>query len=86
MVSWAVRFLKDCDEWQIVQESLDEILVRAVTRSPITDGERAGVAAHFARYLGPSVRTRVERVQEIERTAHGKTRHVISHVTHEWGP
>jgi phenylacetate-CoA ligase len=84
MVSWAVRFLRDCDQWQIVQESRHEILVRAVTRSPITDEERAGVAARLARHLGASVRTRVERVSEIPLTSRGKIRHVISHVPPLW--
>jgi phenylacetate-CoA ligase len=84
MVTWAVRMFRSVINWQIVQENTREILVRVVTEQPVSDDERAKVSAYFARRLGPTVRVRVERVAEIDRTARGKTRHVISDVAREW--
>jgi phenylacetate-CoA ligase len=64
---------------QVVQEALDRFRVRVVTEDGFGAEQVREIEKRFAERLGP-VRVDVERVSELERTARGKVRAVISHV------
>jgi phenylacetate-CoA ligase len=68
---------------QVVQETLNEVVVRVVAgqafSAEMSDGLRAGLEER----LGPAVRVRIEMVDDISREASGKYRWVISRVPHE---
>lgn len=85
MVTWAVKIMKGVTQWQVTQEQKDHITIRVVRESPVTDEEREGVLGYISRRLGPEVNVDIEIVDEIERTARGKLRHVVSTVPLVWG-
>lgn len=64
-------------EGQVIQESLDLIRVRVVTRTGFDNKEERLIRQRLQERLG-AVQVRVERVDEIERTERGKFRAVIS--------
>ena len=70
-------------EGQVVQEALDRFRVRVITEAGFGDEEVREIGRRFDERLGP-VHVTVERVSELERTARGKIRAVISllHNTH----
>ncbi len=85
MITWVVRWIRDVTQYQIRQESVDELRMLVVSPSPITDEERRNVHHHFERRLGPGIRVTVERVDDIPRSGRGKKRLVVSDVPLPWG-
>jgi phenylacetate-CoA ligase len=78
-----VRVLKHFDDigtFQIVQKSLELILVRYVAGSPIDDDAQNQVRRGFVEFVGPGVTIEFERVAEIPRTPGGKFMLTISEV------
>jgi len=69
---------------QIIQEEMDAILVRLETPSEIGPELEAELHAYVATRLGPEVRARFERVDEIPLSGRGKFRRVISKVPLPW--
>jgi phenylacetate-CoA ligase len=70
-------------EGQVIQESLDSIRVRVVTREGLSQPEIDTIRRRVAdERLGP-VRVEVERVDRIERTERGKFRAVINRLPRE---
>jgi phenylacetate-CoA ligase len=66
-------------EGQVVQEALDEFVVRIITEKGFDESEERTIKKRFEARLGP-VKVSVERVAELERSARGKIRAVISHL------
>jgi phenylacetate-CoA ligase len=64
---------------QVVQEALDSFRVRVIADDAFGDEQVREIQQRFHNRLGP-VRVTVERVAELERTARGKIRGVISHL------
>lgn len=67
-------------ESQIIQESLDQILVKVVTLAGFTRQDEELIKKMIKKYLGNSVNLRIEQVKSIERSTNGKIRYVISKV------
>ena len=85
MISWIVKFLEGVRTWQVIQERPDELRVLVVRDKPVDEAELEGVRWYVGHRLGPGIAVTVERVPDIERTARGKSRHVISRVPLTWG-
>jgi len=66
-------------EGQVIQEALDFVRVRVVTRPGFDNQERRLICERLQERLG-AIRVEVEVVSKIERTARGKFRAVISHL------
>jgi phenylacetate-CoA ligase len=66
-------------EGQVVQEALDQFVVRIITEDGFDESEERTIRKRFAARLGP-VKVSVERVSQLERSPRGKIRAVISHV------
>lgn len=64
-------------EGQVIQQELDQFHVRVIAESAFGDEQVREIQKRFDNRLGP-VRVTVERVPELERTARGKVRAVIS--------
>jgi len=62
---------------QVIQESLDEITVKLVTSSPLTQGENDSIKKRVSSQLGDVIVT-VEEVKEIPLTSNGKFKAVVS--------
>jgi phenylacetate-CoA ligase len=69
-------------EGQVVQEALDQFCVRVITEDGFGGEQVREIQKRFDERLGP-VSVRVERVAELERTARGKVRAVISLLRHD---
>jgi phenylacetate-CoA ligase len=68
-------------EGQVIQETLDRIRVRVVATDAFGPADTADLAARVKARLGTDVDVVVETVPEIPRTASGKFRAVVSHVS-----
>jgi phenylacetate-CoA ligase len=67
-------------ESQIIQESTDEIHVKIVPGPNFKNVEFKEIEKILFKYLGNHIKIRIEIVDEIERSANGKIRYVISKV------
>lgn len=67
-------------ESQIIQESLDQILVKVVPMIGYTVKDEKLIKEMVNKYIGKSIHVRIELVNSIERSANGKIRYVISKV------
>ncbi len=65
-------------ESQIIQEKLDELIVRIVKRPAYSAADEALLIAGFNERLGGEVKIRIVYVNEIPRTANAKFKWVIS--------
>ncbi len=68
-------------QYQVVQETLDDILVRIIPGEGYEPGVAAAIEAGLRPYLGPEVRLRFETVDHIPVGATGKFEHVKSLVS-----
>ena len=84
MITWVVRWIEGVTQYQLRQESVNELRMLVVCPSPITDEERRNVHHHFERRMGPGVNVTVERVDDIPRSGRGKKRLVTSKVPLPW--
>ena len=85
MITWVVRWISGVTQYQLRQESADELRMLVVTPAPITGEERSNVIHHFERRLGPEMRVTIERVDDIPHSGRGKRRLVVSEVPLPWG-
>jgi phenylacetate-CoA ligase len=67
-------------ESQIIQENVDELIVKIVKRNSYTEADEAKLIAAFKERLGDQVKIRTVYVDSIPRTSNGKFRWVISAV------
>jgi phenylacetate-CoA ligase len=65
---------------QIIQETVDELVVKIVKNEVYGESDEAMLLAAFRDRLGDRVRIKVDYVAEIPRTQNGKFRWVISKV------
>jgi phenylacetate-CoA ligase len=82
-VAMTNRLIKVCPEilkLQIVQEEVDQFLVRFVRGAGFRDEVLATVRERFFQLIGQRVNVRLEEVTDIPRERSGKTRLCISHV------
>ena len=71
----------DCiDGSQIIQTSLDEVIVRLVAGPAYTDRHTQHLITELKSRLGDDVRVEVQLVDQLERSPNGKFKWVISHV------
>ncbi len=68
-------------EGQIIQESLDQILVRIVPTPEFNENDRLDVISRVQQRMGNEVKVFVELVSSIERTNSGKFKAVISKIS-----
>lgn len=68
------------DQYQVVQERPDHIVVRVVPNDRYSAEEEVHLLAEIRRYVGPEVEVAIQRVAEIPLTRTGKRRFFISHV------
>ncbi|MCG3148780.1 MAG: Phenylacetate-coenzyme A ligase [Verrucomicrobiae bacterium] len=76
---WVFMDLPNVVEGQVVQEAVDRLTLKLVTREGFGAAEERMIRERFAERLGP-VQLVIERVSEIPRTERGKFRAVISKV------
>ena len=67
-------------EAQIVQESLDRIVIKVVPTPRFSSEDSSTLCATLREYVGGDLTVGVEQVAAIERGANGKVRHVVSKV------
>ena len=65
---------------QIVQEKLDQLLVRLVPGEGYSQSHDQEIVNRLRHRVG-NVRVQVERVDQVPRSANGKIRHVVSKLT-----
>jgi phenylacetate-CoA ligase len=68
-------------ESQIIQERVDELIVKIVKRPAYTSSDEAMLISGFNDRLGPEVKIRISYVDEIPRTANAKFKWVVSRIT-----
>ena len=68
---------------QVVQESLDHLVVRLVPTEGYTPEEERALVSALAERLGPAMRIEVQHFTSLPREASGKFRWVISRVDHQ---
>ena len=76
-----LKRLPNIATFQIVQKSLDHILIKYVAQTPIGPGAESKIRSGFVPYLGPGVSIEFERVSEIPRTPGGKFMVTLSEVS-----
>jgi phenylacetate-CoA ligase len=67
-------------ESQIIQEKVDELLVKVVRRANYSDADEAILLAGFKERIGEDVKVHISYVDEIPRTANAKFKWVISRI------
>jgi phenylacetate-CoA ligase len=67
-------------EGQVVQEAVDEFVVRVIAKDRFGETEARTIRRRFEERLGRVKVSSVERVPELERTKRGKLRAVVSHL------
>lgn len=65
-------------QYQVVQETLDEILIRIIPAEGFEPGVPAGIEAGLRPYLGPEVKLRFETTDHIALSPTGKFEHIKS--------
>ncbi len=67
-------------QYQIVQQSLDQIVIRVVRQGPIDENQFAEIIRAFRVALGREVQVRLEDVDSLPSTPTGKHRYIVSEV------
>jgi phenylacetate-CoA ligase len=67
-------------QFQVVQETLDKVVLRIVPETKLTSTQRQGLIQRAQGALGADIQIGVESVDEIPPLASGKYRYVISNV------
>ncbi|MBL4783829.1 MAG: phenylacetate--CoA ligase family protein [Cohaesibacteraceae bacterium] len=77
------KMINGINKSQIIQNSIDDILIKLVVESDFNVTEEKKLIESFVDRVGTSVNVRVEYVKDIPRERSGKYRWVISHVPKE---
>jgi phenylacetate-CoA ligase len=80
-VIYILREMAAVKEFQVIQESVDRIVIRVVAEASFSKGDESIVVQKVRRLLGDNVDVGVDIVEEIPRLPSGKFRHVVSHVS-----
>ena len=67
-------------ESQIIQENLDDVVIKLVVSDDFTDSHESELIHGLGERLGEGVNIRIEKVDELQRTSSGKFKWVISKV------
>jgi phenylacetate-CoA ligase len=67
-------------ESQIIQNSIDEIIIKVIPKDIYTDEDKRLIIARMKEYVGENMIVKLEIVDSIERTKAGKFKHVISNI------
>lgn len=70
----------DVRRYQVVQNARDEVEMRIVSSSPLTQSERERMTAKIIERMGPAVRVRIAEMDEIPLTPSGKRRVTVSNI------
>ena len=76
----ALRTMTTIDEFQVVQEAVDRVVISVVPSAGFSESDRQFLIDRARLLLGPHAAIAVETMQVIPRLSSGKFRHVISHV------
>jgi phenylacetate-CoA ligase len=79
-VIYILREMDAVREFQVVQEGLDQIIVRVVPEASFSKGDESSIVRKVRQLLGDNVKVVVDLATEIPRLPSGKFRYVISHV------
>ena len=77
---YILREMTAIQEFRIVQEAIDHLVLHLVLRQSIGPAEEASLRAQFAAVFGANMRITIERAASLPRTASGKFRYVESRV------
>jgi len=77
---YILREMSAIQEFRIVQEAIDHLVLHVVLRQSIGPAEEASLRAQFAAVFGSDMRITIERTTSLPRTASGKFRYVESRV------
>jgi phenylacetate-CoA ligase len=80
LINYAFMGLEHIRKTQLVQQTLDHIVVRLVPDGAFSGGDRETLIAKMKEYLGQGVRIDIELVDDIPREPSGKYRWVVSKV------
>lgn len=81
MLDWIFSGLVGLAEAQVVQERIDEVVIRIVAGGEFGEGEQQALMGRARERLGEQVRIRIERVAHIARTPNGKFRQIVSRLS-----
>jgi len=79
-VIYILREAEGVQQFQVVQEAVDRVVVQIVPGPRFGEGERAVIVERMRRLLGRGTDVRIQTVGSIARAASGKFRYVISRV------
>jgi phenylacetate-CoA ligase len=79
-VIYILREIAAIREFQVIQESLDRIVIRIVTEDSFSKGDESSIVRRVRKLLGEEVEVVVDKTAEIPRLLSGKFRYVTSHV------
>jgi len=77
---YVMLYFPDIRQYQVVQNSLDDLEVRIVPRAEFPASERERLTSKIAERIGTEVRIRIREMQEIPLTASGKRRVTVSNI------
>lgn len=81
MLDWIFSGLFGLVEAQVVQERLDEVVIRIVAGTEFSQRDEHALLLRARERLGQQVIIRIERVAEIPRTRNGKFRQIVSRLS-----
>ncbi|TXH41200.1 MAG: phenylacetate--CoA ligase family protein [Burkholderiaceae bacterium] len=81
MLDWIFSGLFGLVEAQVVQERLDEVVIRIVAGADFDHRDEQALRLRARERLGQQVIIRIERVDEIPRTRNGKFRQIVSRLS-----
>ncbi len=81
MLDWIFSGLFGLVEAQVVQERLDEVVIRIVAGADFNHRDEQALLLRARERLGQQVIIRIERVDEIPRTRNGKFRQIVSRLS-----
>ncbi len=82
-IIYVLREISKVKEFQVTQETLDEVVIRVVMERSLSQDERSSMATRAQMALGKDMKIVVEEVGAIPRLNSGKFRYVISKVAEE---
>lgn len=80
-MSLAFKLTRGIVECQLIQRSLDQLLIRIVRAPSYDENEHAFMLAEVRKRLGPSIQIETEFVQRLLRTKSGKVRFIVSELS-----
>jgi phenylacetate-CoA ligase len=70
----------DIRRYQVVQNIREEVEIKVVRNTPLSDAEKRRLAAKIVAHMGPAMRVRIDEVDDIRVTPSGKRRVTVSNI------